>query len=232
MRMVFEDAGLEEFAMSGESCIAVPIQVSENAEGEVTVTVYSRFAESAQEFSRTFCDDPFSDEAKRFLEEGFTSPMAQAGYEYESDFDQTILCFEADEATLARCECDREVVCIDTNEKITKLSFDTVGSFEIDDEDPCDVAFAVVEDGAVLSVSCVNDLSEDGSLEINVETAVGERGKGYASAVVSALCRHLLALGERVSYKCRRTNGASLRVAEKCGLGYAGKSFNFVCYKN
>ena len=72
-----------------------------------------------------------------------------------------------------------------------------------------DVAFAVVKGDTALSVASVNDFSDDGSVEINVETAPSERGQGYGSAVTYALCRYLLSLGERVSFRCRSTNAAS-----------------------
>ena len=43
MTVRFEDDGLEEFVMSGESSIAVPVEIELDADGAVTLTVYKTF---------------------------------------------------------------------------------------------------------------------------------------------------------------------------------------------
>ncbi len=232
IRIAFEDEELESFVMSGGSMIAVPIQIDEE-DGDVTVTVYSRYEETAREFISRFGDDPFCADAEAFIARAFSDEMEDFGYTYEEGVCHVVLNFEAERGKIAPCEIsDAALVLIDTEEKLRSYYFDTVRDFSINDGDPVDVAFAAVRDGCVLSVASVNDYSDDGSLEINVETSVGERRKGYGTACVAALCRYLLDLGERVSYKCRMTNTASVQVAKKCGLTYKGKTYSFVCYKD
>ncbi|MBR6916766.1 MAG: GNAT family N-acetyltransferase [Clostridia bacterium] len=233
MRIIFEDAELEEFAMEGDGEIAVPVQVSKDNDGTV-ITVYSRFEKEAGEFSRFFARDPFSSDAISFLRRRVEPAMNDAGYEYEWEYDHTVLKYEAvsEDGIRTMQISDAEVVFIETEDELSKYYFATTRDFTINDDDKNDVAFAAVRDGAALSVASVNDLSEDGAIEVNVETVPAERGKGYASAVCASLCKYLLSRGERVVYQCRASNGASRAVAEKCGLKYKGKTFSFVCYRN
>lgn len=230
IKVVFEDSELEEFAMDGESNVAVPFQVTEYG-GDVTVLVYSRFSGIAEEFADKYGDCPFTKDAKDFIESALGKTMEKAGYTYENEYDHTVFNYEADSATpLARFEIP--TVFIDTDEKLSKYYLSTVRDFEIEDGDGNDVAFAVVDGDVVKSISTVNDFSDDGTVEINVETAKSDRSRGYASAVVSDMCRYLISRGERVSYRCRSTNVPSIKVAEKVGLKFTGKTFSFVCYRD
>ncbi len=226
----FEDGELEGFVMEGGSLIAVPIQIDVPEKGESVLTVYSGFVKIAEKFVKKFGGDPLSPEALRFIEDRFTKPMSDAGYEYEKDFDHLVFNYEAEEGSLTDPGGADDVVFIDTDEKLASYYLNTSRDFRLNDADPVDVAFAVVRDGAALSVASVNDFSDDGSVEINVETSPGERCRGYGAAVTFALCRYLLSLGERVVYRCRSTNEASKAVAEKCGLRFTGKTYSFVCY--
>ena len=227
LKIVYEDADLEEFALGEESDVAVPISVSKDEDGAVTVTVYSRFAKEAEEFAKQFGDDPFSAQALDFIDRVFAPPMREYGFRYEREYDQTVLTFTSSGKT----ERPDNAVCIGTQAELEKYEFLTARDFEIDDGDPCDAAFAVIEDGKIVSVAAVNDYSDDGSVEINVETAPAFRGRGFASDAVSALASYLEGLGERVTYKCRESNAASVKVAEKAGMKYAGKAFYYVCYR-
>ena len=226
----FEDEGLEKYVMDGDSLIAVPFQISEDVRGERKITAYRSFGDFAEDFARRFEQDPLSREAKEYVEKTLAPKMKSAGYEYESEYDQTVVSYEAVKDKLAPVSRSVCVELIDNNERLSQLYFATTRDVEIDDGDPADCVAAAVRDSVVLSAASVNDYSDDGSVEINVETAINERCKGYAVACVSALAAYLLSLGERVSYKCRETNVASRRVAEKCGLVYTGKTYNFVCY--
>ncbi len=227
LKIVYEDADLEEFALGEDSDVAVPISVSEDADGAVTVTVYSRFAKEAEEFAKKYESDPFSARALDFIDSAFAPPMSGYGFRFEREYDQTLLTFTSSGKT----EKSGKTVYIGTQAELEKYEFMTAGDFEIDDGDPCDAAFAVVEDGKIVSVAAVNDYSDDGAVEINVETAPAFRGRGFATAAVSALASYLEGLGERVTYKCRKSNAASVKVAEKAGMKYAGKAFNYVCYR-
>lgn len=229
MRIEFEDRELEEFVMRGESCIAVPIEVFVPKDGECIVTVYSSFENIAKEFAERFQNEPLSEDAEAFIKEKFSAPMEEAGYKYDERFCHRIIHFAADSST-ELCQSEIKTVKISTNDEFERYYNYATRDVEFDDEDELDVCFAVVEDGKILSFAAVNDISDDESIEINVETAVESRGKGYATAEVAALTEYLISKGEKVSYKCRATNIASCRVAEKAGLERTGESYSFVCY--
>ena len=228
LKIRFEDEDLEEFSLGGDADIAVPISVSESADGEREITVYSRFEREAEVFARAYGDDPFSNEAKEYLDATFSPIMERYGFEYEREYDQTVVTYTAAHGVAAPTI---PAELLDTNEKLSRYFFPSARDFEVDDDDPCDVVFAVTEEDRALSFAAVNDYSDDGSLEINVETSPDYRGRGYATAVTSAIARHLLSRGERVTYRCRASNLPSRRVAEKAGLVYSGRIYNFVCYK-
>lgn len=229
MRIEFEDAELEEFVMQGDSCIAVPFEVFVPEDSEWVVTVYSAFESVAAEFAERFCDAPLGPEAEDFIKEKLTEPMRAAGYEHDERYCQRLIHFAADSSTHI-AECEIKAVKISTNDEFEQYYNSATRDVELDDEDELDVCFAVVENGNIVSFAAVNDISDDDFLEINVETSAESRGKGYAAAAVSALTRYLISKGEKVSYKCRVTNAASCRVAEKVGLKKIGESYSFVCY--
>ena len=93
------------------------------------------------------------------------------------------------------------------------------------------LAFAVIEDGNILSVAVThNPIADDdeGVAEIMVETVPAARGKGYASACVAALSRELLSRKISVLYSCRAQNLASLAVAKKVGFSQYAQFYQFV----
>lgn len=231
MRMVLEDGDLEEFVMSGESDIAVPIEFFVPVEGEARLTVYSAFSEVAKGFISRFSSDLFSSEALGYLDSAFTQPMMEAGYRKDIRGDYRILSYSSVGADIKPPVCELEIVKISSNEEFEKYYNDTTRDVEFDPDDPCDVCFAAIENGNIVSYAAVNDLSEDDTVEINVETCPHARGRGLATAVVSSLCHYLMGFGETVGYRCRISNAASVRVAEKVGLKMTGEGYSFVCYR-
>ncbi len=227
LKIVYEDADLEEFALGEDSDVAVPITVSEDTGGDVTLTVYSRFAKEGADFVSRFENDPFSREAMDYIDRVFAPLMRKYGFLYEREYDQTVLTY----TSCGRSERSERVVFIGTAAELEKYDFLTTRDFTIDDGDPCDAAFAVIADGKVVSVASVNDYSDDGSVEINVETAPEYRCRGFASAAASSLVSYLEGRGEHVTYKCRASNVPSQRVATAAGLKYSGKAFYYVCYR-
>lgn len=228
--MILEDGDLEEFVMSGESDIAVPIEIFVSDRGEAYLTVYSAFSDVANDFISRFSNDPFSSEALEYLNSALTEPMKKAGYRKDIRGEYRILSYSSAGADIRPPLCELEIVKISSNEEFEKYYNDTTRDVELDPDDPCDVCFAVIENGNIVSYAAVNDLTEDDTVEINVETCPNARGRGLATAVVSALCHYLTEFGETVSYRCRISNAASVRVAEKVGLKKTGVRYSFVCY--
>lgn len=89
--------------------------------------------------------------------------------------------------------------------------------------------FGTVRDGKVLSFANLN--SDDGEVvEIGVETAEGEDGKGYASSNVAAITAYFLEKGRRVFYETEASNKASAAVAEKVGMTPRAVEYHYVCF--
>lgn len=230
MKIVFEDAELEKFVLSGDSPVALPFEIFVPVSGEAELTAYSCFENEALEFARRFSDDPLCPAAQDFLTGAAKAEMERAGYFADSRSDNLIRCFTAEKGYKSKAECPYEIVKISTNKEFERYYNNASRDVELDDGDPCDVCFAAVSEDVILSFAGVNDLRDDGAYEINVETAVQSRGQGCAAAVAGALAEYLDSLGERASYRCRSSNRASIRVAEKCGFTERGACFSAVFY--
>ena len=81
-----------------------------------------------------------------------------------------------------------------------------------------------------MALAGINDIADDDAVEIFVETAKEYRRKGYGTAVVATLVRHLTKLGYSVAYNCAESNRASSAIAEKLGMTLKGRRLSVVCY--
>lgn len=230
MKITEEDKEFEEFIMSGAADIAVPLEITARADG-YELTVYSRFAPIAEEFACLFENDPFSPEAIAFLKDKLEPEMKKAGYEFSEKDSPLVFRFIAEKESLRPVPgIDGQIVKISTNCEFEKYYNNATRDIELDDDDENDVCFAVVKDECIMSFAGVNDILDDGCLDINVESAVGARGKNFATAAVVSLAEYLLDRGERICYRCRKTNVPSRRVAEKAGFIKESVTYSFVCY--
>ena len=90
------------------------------------------------------------------------------------------------------------------------------------------IASVTLNNGAVISVAAANMASDENNpAEITTETAVGYRGMGLSCSNAALLILELQKMGKSVIYKCRSTNFASMRVAEKLGLKCAKITYQY-----
>lgn len=228
MKFYFADEDFENFSLSEDGMFALPVSVTQGADGEVTVTSYKISEDAALEFCSLFESDPFSENARAFLTDKLTPLMEGYSLYPTKETGDVLLDFRMD---VIPCETTKSVI-LGTNEEVSRYSADTtLWRLEVDDEDPLDVICAVIENERIVCFAAVNDLSEE-SAEINVECALSARRKGYATQCVKGLTRHILShdAGE-VSYVCRERNVASVKTAIKAGFTLKGKSMNFVFYR-
>lgn len=227
----FESAELEKEVLSGESCIAVPIEIYAPMSGETIVTAYSFCKDAARRVLEQFGDDLLSDKALEYIDKEFKTIAENIGYRHDGHENQMMLEYEMHDLSqlnkkLIRGDC----IKITSQDVLSKLCENS--GCEIELEGDGDVMFAVVGDGRIMSYAGVNDYTDDvNSLEINVETAEDCRRCGYASAAVCALCEHILCSGKKAVYKCSAENTASSALAEKCGFELFGRRYSYVCYK-
>jgi RimJ/RimL family protein N-acetyltransferase len=85
--------------------------------------------------------------------------------------------------------------------------------------------FALIVDGQAVAV-CASVRITDAAHEVGVETAEGQRRKGYAVSVVSAWAKAVEERGARPLYSTSLENIASQNVAARLGLARYGVDFH------
>jgi len=94
------------------------------------------------------------------------------------------------------------------------------------------IASVTVNNGVVVSVAAVNmPFDEEKTVEITTETAVGYRGMGLAASNVASVILELKKMGITPVYRCRSTNFASLKVAEKVRLKREKIIYRYLCVR-
>lgn len=229
MKFCFAEADFESFSLDEDSMFALPISISQDSVGEVTVTSYRVCEDISRELCSRFEGELFSEVATSEMRKRLTPLMERYSLYPTEETGDVLLELRADKAN----GYSGTAVILATNEEICRYPADTtLWRLEVDDEDPLDVVSAVIEDGRIVAFAAVNDIAEDGAAEINVECAVGARRRGYATESVRALTDYLLTSGaDSVSYVCRERNVASVKTALKSGFKLTGKSINFVFYR-
>lgn len=228
--IVNEDEEFESFIMNGHGDIAVPFCITEK-NGDFVITVYSRFADVAKEFSAAYADRPFSTEARNFISEKLDCAMRAAGFVHSDEDSPITVRYEIELSALNKeLLGEYETVMISTNAEFERYHNDIYRDAEFDDGDDNDVCFAVIKDGCIVSFAGVNDIRDEGCLDINVETSEMYRKQGYGSAVTAALANYLLKKGECVCYNCLKSNTASCRTAERAGFVKQSTVYSHVYY--
>lgn len=220
----YEDKELEELVLSGDSCIAIPIEIFRSEDNEIKITVYSSFYKIAEEFVSKFKDDPLDANALNWLDDELYAIAEELGYEHCADDIHYV------------CEYESNNTEIPWNTSIAKIinNYIDIADYNtelIDDIIIDDIAAVVVENNKVVAIACANDVSfDDDSIELFVETDEKYRGRGYGTAVVAKLTEYYLKNNIGVRYKCAKNNIASVRLAEKCGFRKCGERYSYVCY--
>ena len=231
----FEDIEFEKSVMDERYHIAVPVIVTQHADGETELLVYSFCGESAKEFEARFGASPFSADAKAFLCEKLTPVMNDAGYEPSELSDRINITYQMTDAAMINKDCfkGRAKLLDRLTEKDMKNSDTEIYAFEIDTENELDRIFAVYgKEKEIAAFAAINDISDDdGFYELNVECAEAYRCQGYASECVAELAKYLLDRGVPVEYICEEINLPSVKTAEKVGFALTKKTMPFVCYR-
>lgn len=224
----FEDGELVNMVLAGDSCIAVPFEIYVPAQGEPVLTVYSFLESVAAEYERKFAEDLLSADALNWLDYMIYATVKDMNYIHADDPSHFLVEYEADS-----CKECYDGFIIGKNillpgdsipESLDLTSFEDYNVREAE-------SVLCIKDGKVVSVSTTNDIVfDDKSVEICVETLPEYEGMGYGTAAVAALCRYYNEKGIKVKYECAKSNFASVKIAEKCGLKYTGERYSYVCY--
>lgn len=219
-----ESKDFEEAVLSGETDIAVPIEITESAE-EIEILTYTICKDIAEEFVALHGNDPITAESISWLNDHVSPVMENFGFCPPDVPRQWVNKYIATSPYNALTD-DGIAISVHHSEDGYDLSeFDI-----IDDDSP--VAVKVV-DGNVVSVAYVNDLfCGVASAEIGVDTLPAYRKMGYGAACVSALAAYLFENGvTTVLYHTYSDNIASNSTAKKAGFTKAAKIFSCACYK-
>ncbi len=224
-----ENKDLEESVLSGDSCIAVPLEVFQGTDGKIEITTYSFCKELAGEFLSKFGTDIFSPDSLIWVNEKFGAIMDKLGYEHYSHEGELMLEYILTSSDKLYGGCEQVTRMIDDNSVLSELCRNTGCDIELNDDGE-DVIFIVEKDGKILSYAGMNDVVySDRSVEISVETDEEHRRRGLGSACVTALSKHILDNGRNVRYKCSAFNRPSYLLAEKCGFKLEGKRYSYIC---
>ncbi len=227
-----EDRELEEFALSGFSCYAVPVEIFVPAVGEAEVLTYSVCEREARAWEEKFKGRLLSEESLEELHCVFETVVKKHGLSRVPNENEWMkeYVFNSD-MQLPKSDCGIKVHMISSNAVLAKICELSGCDIEIADDGE-DVIFAVLDEGRMLAYAGMNDVKySDNSVEISVETAPEHRRCGYGSACVMALTEHLIKKGMTVRYKCSLENTESSALAEKCGFVLEGERYSFVCVR-
>lgn len=75
-----EEKELEKYILEEDCHIAMPFELHRKG-GENEIITYSFTEKTAEEFEKRYCENPFSDEAKKFLLDELTPIMEKIGYD-------------------------------------------------------------------------------------------------------------------------------------------------------
>ena len=223
-----EEKELEKYILEEDCHIAMPFELNRKG-GENEIITYSFTEKTAEEFEKRYCENPFSDEAKKFLLDELTPIMEKIGYDCTGALDRVHYEFRCAEADTSKILPDCEIIDTLDGEKWDDIPLD---EFALDSEDENDRMAVIRRDGKIVCFAGLNDISEDdGCPEITVECEEGYRMNGFAASCVAMLTDYLISLGMDVKYICTEDNTASVRTASAAGFKLYDKCLPFVCYR-
>ncbi|MBR4933440.1 MAG: GNAT family N-acetyltransferase [Clostridia bacterium] len=229
------DPDFEEYSLSEDGMMALPLTIREDSDGAVTAESYSLTASAIKDVCDGFEESLFTREAHDAVMKVLNSEMEKHGYCSVPETGDVLLEFIHDASTIATApDSAIPYVILNTNEEISAYRTHTSSwCLEVDDDDPADAVCAVIAGGSIVAFACINDVSEYG-YEATVECAPSHRGRGYGSACAYGIARHVLEMcpDETVSYVCRERNVASHKTALRAGYVMSGRRRDYVFYRD
>jgi len=226
--LIHEDPEFEAAATSGDFDIIVPVSIFVPENGDEPVfTAYNVVWDICEQYEKDHPDDLLNADAIRKLCREVVPIVNDMGYSVDLKGSRLIHDYRISGVNeqIERYAAKAEIITSET--EIDGLECPLLHAPRPDEDDVCAV---VIENGVVCACAAINDFSDDDSVEINVETAVNYRGRGFGTAATAALVRYLINSGETVAYNCAESNKASSGIAEKLGMTLLGKHFNIICY--
>ena len=156
-----EDMDFVREILENESCIILPIEISQLADGSLDILVYPMFEKIAEEFEKTFGSDPFSPEAAEFLMTKLTTEVEKLGYSTQGADTHAYREYRCAEPNTAKILPGCELISTLDGEAWDEIDLD---GFELDPENETDRIAVIRMDGKIVCYAGLNDLSEEDGL--------------------------------------------------------------------
>jgi len=189
-----------------------PIIKLNRNDGRVFIIMTSEFSEKLSLTDKSTC----SELEEALVQNGMKWYDEDALY-YLSDDHELVLNSNENSVGVRQLSESDSTLFNDFESRNTEKDLDDV-EIELDNE----AVFGAIDDGALNCVADYYRWSNKDVADIGVLTVPDCRGKGVASSVVEALCRHALSQGLLPQYRCQLDNQGSIGVAEKIGFRLYG----------
>jgi hypothetical protein len=204
---------------------AIPLSYWVTADGEFKMEAYKCAANVAKKFAAKYKNDPFSEEAKDFIDSQLHKIVESYGYMHDPKSKGELV-------SMQLAAVDESRILPSTKLITSPDGFGNATSYPFDmDCDEDDVYAVTVIDGEIVSVASINSYPEGSARrEIAVQTAPDYRNRGFAVSNVAALSKFLHDKGYVVDYRCSVYNDASIATAKAAGFVEVSRSYHYVCY--
>lgn len=224
--IVLESKENERALFENQEEAIIPIEITER-DGEVEIITLERTLDVAKELEKRFSKNLFSDEAIAFIHNSLKRRVDEWGYTVDDLKEGYIL-------TYINESVNEDLILPSTVRLSFGEGYENLTDYELEplDENGKECYFVTIDDGKIVSVCEMNtDGVFIGATEINVFTSDGYKKKGYGASNVSAMCKYLSSLGERIAYTVQAENEASIALARKCGFKRIAKTYYYICYR-
>ncbi len=226
---LIQDADGEAFVFGNRWDTVIPLSFTVTEEHGLRMEIFPRIAPIGETFLRRFSSSPCSRTALSWLSSRLSPEISTWGYKKDA--------FSPCYGRILRLR-PIDGIC-EKSENLSPFeiksgdSFRNRTTYDLDAtrEAGC-LAYGMEENGKIVSVAVTHDAPDSEAkarpVEVGVETIPRARGKGYATACLTALASALIREGFTVEYRCRMRNVRSFAVARHVGFREIGRYYYYV----
>lgn len=226
---LIQDADGEAFVFGNRWDTVIPLSFTVTEEHGLRMEIFPRIAPIGEIFLRRFSSSPCSRTALSWLSSRLSPEILTWGYKKDvfSPCYGRILRLRPIDGI---CEKSGNLSPFEIK---SGDSFRNRTTYDLDAtrEAGC-LAYGMEENGKIVSVAVTHDAPDSEAkarpVEVGVETIPRARGKGYATACLTALASALIREGFTVEYRCRMRNVRSFTVARHVGFREIGRYYYYV----
>ncbi len=214
---------IEESGFKRGDELVFPLGLTLSADKGKTVTACPEAKDAAEYLEGLDEAEIFTENTKSVLSGMLFERFSELGYDTE-------IVFSTEFILKSRDKVARSLILPSSEPLLPENQYENLTDCQPDPLGEGLLCFGTVIDGRIVSAAAENPhFSDDGVVDIGVETAEGYEGNGYAASNVASLAYYLLDPGVFVTYIADDENRASLRVAEKVGFTPETKELRVIC---